>query len=120
MMKNKNKLLLALILILVAIPVLAIADSQGSAELPNPLGDTKDIPSLVANLIKVVLGLVGVLALVMFIYGGILWMTSGGNEQKIKKGKDTLVWATLGLAIIFFSYAIVNFVLETILTKVRQ
>ncbi|MEK7580568.1 MAG: pilin [Patescibacteria group bacterium] len=118
MKNNKNKILAVLVLAFMVIPVLAIAN--GDAELPNPLGETKDIGPLAANLIKVVLGLVGVLALVMFIYGGILWMTSGGNEQKIKKGKDTLVWATLGLAIIFFSYAIVNFVLETILTKVRQ
>lgn len=120
MKNNKNKILAVLVLVFMVVPFFVLADSSSGAELPNPLGDTKDIPSLAANLIKVVLGLVGVLALVMFIYGGILWMTSGGNEQKIKKGKDTLVWATLGLAIIFFSYAIVNFVLETILTKVRQ
>ena len=37
-----------------------------------------------------------------------------GNEQQIKKGKDILMWATLGLVIIFSSYALVKFVLQAI------
>lgn len=119
MKNNKNKILAAVVLILMVVPFLVLADTPGGAELPNPLG-TSDVSTLVARIINIILGLVGVLALVMFIYGGIMWMTSGGNEQKIKKGKDTLVWATLGLAIIFFSYAMVNFVLETILTKITK
>lgn len=79
--------------------------------LTDPLKN-RDIPDLVGDIIQYVLGVIGILALVMFIYGGILWMTSGGSADKIKKGKDTIVWAVLGLAIVFFSYAIVNFVLK--------
>ena len=44
----------------------------------------------------------------MVVYGGILWMTSRGDAKMIQKGKDTLTWAVLGLAVIFASYAIVN------------
>jgi len=52
--------------------------------------------------------------LVMFIYGGLTWMTSEGVPDKIRKGKDTIVWAILGLALIFFSYALLDFILEAL------
>ena len=76
----------------------------------NPINATS-VQGLVNNVIKTILGVVGALALFMFVYGGMLWMTSGGNSSRIEKGKDTLIWATIGLAIIFASYAILNFIL---------
>ena len=82
-----------------------------SAELTNPLGNV-NIFDIVANIRKTILGLVGVAALVMFIYGGILWMTSAGNSQRIEKGRETLTWAAIGLVVIFASYALVNLILK--------
>jgi len=81
--------------------------------LDNPLGtqtDT-DINTLIGKVIQAVLGVVGSLALVMFIYGGLVWMTAAGSNEKVQKGKDILIWATIGLVIIFTSYALVRFVL---------
>ena len=49
------------------------------------------------TVISGILGLTGVLALVAFIAGGVMWMTSGGNAEKVKKGRDILVWAVIGL-----------------------
>ena len=43
-----------------------------------------------------------------------MWMTSSGNTERIKKGRDTLVWATIGLMVIFGSYTVVNFVIQSI------
>lgn len=84
--------------------------STGSGEIDNPIG-IDDPRQIIGNVIKAILGIVGSLALLMFIYGGFTWITSGGNDEKVKKGKDAIVWAALGLAIIFFSYAMVNFVI---------
>jgi uncharacterized membrane protein YjfL (UPF0719 family) len=50
----------------------------------------------------------------MFIYGGFVWLTSAGNEQKVTQGRNILMWAALGLVIIFLAYAIVKFVLTAI------
>jgi len=50
----------------------------------------------------------------MFIYGGATWMLSGGNQEKVTKGKQILIWATLGLVIIFTAYALVRSVLTTV------
>jgi len=95
--------------------------SSEPVKLVNPLGGTKDkpegntnIPSLLGTVINSVLGVVGSLALVMFIYGGITWMLSGGNPERVTKGKQILIWATLGIIIIFTAYALVRFVLTTV------
>ena len=48
----------------------------------------------------------------MFVYGGLIWMTSMGNAENVRKGRDVLIWSTIGLVIIFGSYALVTFVLQ--------
>lgn len=84
--------------------------------LPNPLGGTTDIRTIIGRVIKAALGISGSIALLMFVWGGMLWLTSGGSPERIKKGKDAIVWAVLGLVLIFGSYAILNFVLGAILS----
>ena len=87
--------------------------SNGTVQLKNPLtGDTtaSNIPTLLGKAINAVLGIVGSLALVMIVFGGFTWMTAAGNADKVKKGKDILVWAAIGLAVIFSAYALVRFV----------
>ena len=86
-------------------------------KFPNPFGDEKDPRVIIGQVIKAILGIVGSLALIMFIWGGLLWMTSGGNTDRLTKGRNTLVWAALGLVIIFASYALVHFVIEQLVTK---
>lgn len=87
-----------------------------TVSLTNPL-NTASPQILIGNIIKAVLGIVGSLALVMFIYGGLIWMTSSGNSEQVQKGKDILIWAALGLVIIFSSYALVKFVINAIVAK---
>jgi hypothetical protein len=79
--------------------------------LNNPLGDITDPNILIGKVIRAVLGLVGSLALVMFIYGGFTWMTAAGSSEKVTKGKNIIIWATIGLIVIFSAYALVKFVL---------
>jgi len=89
----------------------------GKVCLDDPLGmkgDPKAPQKLIGKVINAILGIVGSLALAMFIFGGFTWMTAAGNAEKVKKGKDILVWATLGLVIIFSSYALVKFVFTSL------
>lgn len=83
--------------------------------LINPLGET-DVRVLFGRVISAALSVVGSFALLMVVYGGVLWMTSRGDTKMVQKGKDTLTWAVLGLAIIFASYAIVNFLITGLTT----
>lgn len=75
--------------------------------LTNPLGTT-DIRLLIARLISAVLSIIGVIALLMFVYGGFLWMLSAGNESQVEKGKEVLKWTTIGIILIVSAYVIVN------------
>ena len=86
-----------------------------TVKLDNPLGSgVTDVPTLIGRIIKAVLGVVGSLALVMFIYGGFTWMLAAGSSEKVKKGRDIIVWAAIGLVIIFTSYALVSFIIESV------
>lgn len=80
-----------------------------AASIENPL-KAQSIPELISYIIRGILGVVGALALFYFVWGGIVWMTSAGNSERVKKGKDTIVWAVFGLVIIFLSYTITRFI----------
>lgn len=56
----------------------------------------------------------GALTLLVIIYGGLLWMTSAGNEERISKAKKTLGYGVLGLVIVLGSYTLVNFVYQPV------
>lgn len=83
-------------------------------DLQNPLGTVTDIPTILGRTLRAFFGILGSLALLMFIYGGFTWLTSGGAAEKIQKGKDTMVWAVLGIAIVFAAFAIVTFVINAL------
>ena len=84
---------------------------QTKASELNP-GGFKSPELFVGRLIKGVMGIVGSLSLVMFIYGGILLMTDRGGGEQSAKAKEIIVWTSLGLAVIFAAYAIVDFIFE--------
>jgi hypothetical protein len=90
------------------------SDSNGAqtVTLDNPLGGIDTPQLLIGQIINAVLGIVGSLALLMFVYGGITWMTSSGNADKVKKGRDILVWSAIGLAIVFSAYGLTMVLIE--------
>jgi hypothetical protein len=61
-----------------------------------------------------VLGVVGAIALLFFVWGGAQWMMAAGSVEKVAKAKQTLLWATLGLVAIFSSYAVLSFIIKAI------
>lgn len=81
--------------------------------LKNPLS-TDTLPELIGQAIKTVLGVSGSLTLAVFIYGGFVWMTAAGNVERVQKGKNTIFWAAIGLAVIFSAYPLVRYILEVL------
>ena len=61
-----------------------------------------------------VLYIVGIIAVIMLIIGGIRYVISGGDSKKVTDAKNTVLYAIIGLVICFFSYAIVNFVITSL------
>lgn len=80
---------------------------QGVSKKCGNVGDCelRDIETVVANIGNWILGIIGSLVFAAYIYGGILWMTSGGGSEGVKKGKDAISKATMGLIIVFVAYA---------------
>jgi len=72
------------------------------------------IPQIVGQLVSALLGLLGALFLVLIIWGGVQYMTAGGEPGKIKSAKDTIVNAILGMLIVALSYAIARYVITVI------
>ncbi len=107
MKKNVKKIVLS------SISLLALPLSVAAVALQNPIGATTP-EDLIANIIRVILGFTGSIALLLFVYGGFLWMTSTGNAEKITKGKNIFIWATIGLIVIFSSYTILRQVFEVL------
>ncbi|MCU0679703.1 MAG: pilin [Planctomycetes bacterium] len=68
------------------------------------------VTSELGRIIGYALSFVGVIFLVLMIYGGILWMTAQGNEEQTKKAKTLIVDAVIGLVIVMSAYAITAFV----------
>lgn len=98
-------------------PVFAQSGTVCTGELclTNPLGATVNSPQLlIGKIITAIMGIVGSIALLMFVYGGLTWMTSSGNQEKVKKGRDIILWSSVGLVVVFMAYALTKFVITTI------
>lgn len=73
-----------------------------------------DLMETLSTIINVVIGVVGFLAVVMIIYGGVQYTTSAGAADKVKSAKDTIMYGIIGLVVALLAFAIVNFVLKNI------
>lgn len=90
-------------------PSTPAASGPQTVPLPNPLlEDIKDVPTLIGMIIKAALSVVGALSLLMFVYGGFTWLTSAGNQERVGKGTKTMLWAVIGLIVVFASYMLVS------------
>jgi cysteine-rich repeat protein len=75
----------------------------------------EDPKVIIARIIRVVIGVLGVLSVLIVLYGGFMWMTAAGNEDKLTRAKKILISGTIGLAIILLSFAIASFVISALL-----
>ena len=75
---------------------------------------TQDIRTTVASIIRVAMGLLGIVAVVIILIGGFTWMTAGGNEEKVGEAKKWIFAGVIGLAIILSAYALTNFVINSL------
>jgi hypothetical protein len=76
--------------------------------LANPLGEGTTIIDVIRRAVSAFLGIAGAIALLVFIYGGVVYMTAGGNDQAVGEARDTLKYALIGLVIITFAYTLSN------------
>ncbi len=73
-----------------------------------------DAISVTVYIFNLILGIVGSLSLLMFVYGGFSFLISSGESDKVTKAKSIIKNAIIGLVIVFASYTIVSFTLQAI------
>jgi len=112
---------------LVPYQVLAATNPFTTAQkLTGEVGTTAGINTgggltqMIGSLINVGLGFLGIVFLVLMLYAGFLWMTAQGDDTKVKKAKDMIFQAIIGIIIIVAAYAISNFVLGSLLNATSQ
>lgn len=99
----------------------ALAQGVTSNELlPDQVGQeigtgTTDVRVTIARIIRVAFGLLGTVALLLILYAGFLWMTAGGDEDKVSAAKKTMTSAVIGLVIMLSAFAITSFVLNALI-----
>jgi hypothetical protein len=87
-----------------------------TVSLPDPLGGVS-LPQGLGGAIRVFTGIAGAIALVMFVYGGIMWIISQGEEKKVEDAKKILTNAAIGLVLIFGAYFFTSSIVAAILTQ---
>lgn len=89
------------------------ATQYGIDEYKDDIGlGTKPLDDAVVGLINVLLGFLGLIAVVIILIGGFRWMTAGGNEDKVAEARKTIFSGIIGLAIILFAWGITTFVVQ--------
>lgn len=75
----------------------------------------KDPRAIIANVVNIAFGLLGVVAIILIMYGGFVWMTAAGNDEKITTAKAILKNASIGLLIVLSTFALAIYVLSRLL-----
>ncbi len=114
-MTNKIKNLIALSTgtlapLILALPAYATIDTC-------PIGFTqlctltaKNFGKLVSNILTVLIIIAIVIALIFLVWGGIKWITSGGDKAKVESARNTIIGGIVGLVLVFLGYFIVTLV----------
>lgn len=99
-------------------PVLAQTEPDLSAQIAEKSGygqnGAPNLSETVGKVIRVILGLLGIIFLGLTVYAGLLWMTAAGDEEKVTKAIGIIRMAVIGLIVILASYSLSYFVLDKI------
>ena len=81
---------------------------------------TADLEGTIGALIKTVIRFLGIVAVIIVLYGGFKWMTASGNDEKVAEAKRILIAGLIGLAIVLTALAITQFAFSQILTATSE
>ena len=107
---------------LVTAPVSALGEGGAPAGVNAARGDNTPSnlvngdSSIIRRAINIMLFGVGVLSVVMLIFGGFRYVISGGKKESVTNAKNTILYAIIGLLVAVFAYAIINFILGAALS----
>ena len=94
-------------------PALAQSPADSIKQGTDSIGGGEEQPKLedgIKDIVNILLFILGAIAVIMIIIGGIRYTTSNGDAGSIKGAKDTILYSVIGLVVAILAYAIVNFV----------
>ena len=101
--------------------ITTFAEGINGVVLPNKVGDQEVQDESLTNditiIINAVIGVLALVCVVVMIIGGVNYMTSSGDAGKVKKAKDTILYGIIGLVVCALAFAIVNWVIGSILSQ---
>ncbi len=83
------------------------------------LGD-RDPRDIVARIVRIILGFLGIVAVIIILLGGFKWMTAGGNEDKVSEARKLIVSGIIGLVIILAAFGIAQFVINSLMNATNN
>jgi len=91
----------------------------------SQVGQTVKLPStdprvIAVRIINIALGVIGIVLVVLVLYAGFLWMTAGGDGEKVNKAKKVLTNAVIGLVIVLSAWAITRFIISSLLQATQE
>lgn len=93
---------------------LTVQEGADAARADGMPADLVGVDGVFTRITSIALYIIGAISVLMLIWGGLRYILSGGDSKKITDAKNTILYAILGLAIAFLSYAIIRFVLNAI------
>ena len=85
---------------------------QGADGVGSTGSSSSSVSDIAATIANIMLFILGAVAVIMIIVGGIRYATSNGDQSAVKGAKDTILYAVVGLIVALVAYAIVNFVIN--------
>ena len=104
MIRSSTKYQIVILIVAVAIPLLLAPPAFAAS------ADVTQVNNFIRNVIKVIAGLAGLVATGFFVIGGFSYITSSGNPEHLDKAKRTLLWSSIGLAIVIAAFVLSNIV----------
>jgi len=126
-MKKLRTILIALTLML-GVGGVALAPQASAVDVFQSCTETPDSPvckaetedeasSMVTTVINILLFIIGIIAVIMIVIGGVRYTVSNGNPGQVKEAKDTIIYSVIGLVVAMMAYGIVNFVVTSFIPK---
>jgi hypothetical protein len=101
------------ILTIFALPIVVSAVDFGLTDA-NPGLSESSLKDAITNVITILLSFLGIIAVIMILWGGFIYMTAAGEEAKTDKAKKIITSGIVGIIIIMAAWILANFVITTI------
>lgn len=110
----KTKILSSIVLVVIALSfgILVLgAGSETKVEIPNPLKVTS-VSELIDRIVTYIIEIATILLPLAILYGAYLFMSAGGDTEKISQGRKTILWTVIGYGLILISKGVTMIVAE--------